>query len=58
MKSIRSKLERNKLILRITDESNILYICRSINFEKKSNLSGKDKYLSTADIESIRRNFI
>jgi hypothetical protein len=35
MKSIRRKLKRNKLILRITDKSHIIYICRAIDFEKK-----------------------
>ena len=35
MKSIRRKLKRNKLILRITDKSNIFYICRAVDFEKK-----------------------
>jgi predicted S18 family serine protease len=35
MKSIRRKLKRNKLILRLTDKSNIFYICRSIDFENK-----------------------
>ena len=35
MKSIKRKLKRNKLILRITDKSRIIYICRAIDFEKK-----------------------
>ena len=36
MKAIQRKLARNKLILRVTDKSNILYICRSIDFDKKA----------------------
>ena len=35
MKSIRRKLRKRKLILRITDKSNIFYIGRAIDFEKK-----------------------
>ena len=36
MKAIRHKLRRNNLVLRMTDKSNILYICRSIDFEQKA----------------------
>ena len=36
MNAIRRKLKRNKLILRLTDKSNILYIGRSIDFDKKA----------------------
>ena len=36
MKAIQRKLARNKLILRVTDKSNILYICRSIDFDQKA----------------------
>ena len=36
MNAIRRKLKRNKLILRMTDKSNILYIGRSIDFDQKA----------------------
>lgn len=36
MKSIRRKLKRGKLVLRMTDKSNIFYIGRAIDFEKKA----------------------
>ena len=36
MRAIRRKLKRNKLILRMTDKSNILYIARSIDFDQKA----------------------
>ena len=36
MNAIRRKLARNKLILRMTDKSNILYIARSIDFNQKA----------------------
>lgn len=35
MKSIRRKLKEEKLIIRVTDKSNTMYICHSNDFEKK-----------------------
>ena len=36
MKSIRRQLKRKTFILRMTNKSNILYICRSIDFDRKA----------------------